>query len=72
MGTGKGIQQLALILLFAAILAGCASSNKAGGPSGIDQMIPGATKWGHYNGENMEGWAARRQKETAVVVFEPR
>src|SRR6266550_1486708 len=44
MGTGKGIQQLAFILLFAAILAGCASSNKTGGPAGIDQMIPGATK----------------------------
>ena len=28
-------------------------------------------RWGHYNGENMEGWAARRQKETAVVVLEP-
>ena len=56
MGTGKGIQQLALILLFAAILAGCASSNNAGGPSGIDQMIPGATKWGHYNGEPVTKW----------------
>ena len=56
MGTGKGIQQLALILLFAAILAGCASSNNAGGTSGIDQMIPGATKWGHYNGEPVTKW----------------
>src|SRR6266403_1342230 len=56
MGTGKGIQQLALILLFAAILAGCASSNNAGGMSGIDQMIPGATKWGHYNGEPVANW----------------
>ncbi len=56
MGTGKGIQQLALILLFAAISAGCASSNNAGGTSGIDQMIPGATKWGHYNGEPVTKW----------------
>ena len=56
MGTGKEIQQLALILLFAAILAGCASSNNAGGTSGIDQMIPGATKWGHYNGEPVTKW----------------
>ncbi len=56
MGTGKGIQQLALILLFAAILAGCASSKNAGGTSGIDQMIPGATKWGHYNGEPVTKW----------------
>src|SRR6266699_3856961 len=57
MGTGKGIQQLALILLFAAISAGCASSNNAGGTSGIDQMIPGATKWGHYNGEPVTKWS---------------
>jgi hypothetical protein len=56
MGTGKEIQQLALILLAAAILAGCASSNKAGGTAGIDQMIPGATKWGHYNGEPVTKW----------------
>ena len=56
MGTGKEIQQLALILLSAAILAACASSNKAGGPAGIDQMIPGATKWGHYNGEPVTKW----------------
>jgi len=56
MGTGKGIQQLALILLFAAISAGCASSKNAGGTSGIDQMIPGATKWGHYNGEPVTKW----------------
>src|SRR4249919_4231821 len=56
MGTGKGILQLALILLFAAILAGCASSNKAAGMSGIDQTIPGATKWGHYDGEPVTKW----------------
>src|SRR6058998_461849 len=56
MGTGKGIQQLAFILLFAAIFVGCASSNKAGGRSGIDQMIPGATKWGSYHGEPVTKW----------------
>src|SRR5438132_11676230 len=56
MGTGKGIQQLALILLMAAISAGCASSNNAGGTSGIDQIIPGATKWGYYNGEPVTKW----------------
>src|SRR5438874_11617692 len=56
MGTGKEIQQLALILLFAAISAGCASSKNAGGTSGIDQMIPGATKWGHYDGEPVTKW----------------
>src|SRR5438093_13167215 len=56
MGTGKEIQRLALILLFAAILAGCASSNRAGSPSGVDQTIPGATKWGHYDGEPVTKW----------------
>jgi deazaflavin-dependent oxidoreductase (nitroreductase family) len=29
-------------------------------------------RWGHFNGEHMEGWAARRRKETAVVILEPR
>jgi len=56
MGTGKEIQRLALILLFAAILAGCASSNRPGSPSGVDQTIPRATKWGHYNGEPVTKW----------------
>jgi len=56
MGTGKGIQQLAFILLFAAIFVVCASSNKAGGTAGIEQMIPGSTKWGHYNGEPVTKW----------------
>jgi deazaflavin-dependent oxidoreductase (nitroreductase family) len=29
-------------------------------------------RWHQFNGEHMESWAARRHKETAVVVFEPR
>ena len=29
-------------------------------------------RWGEYDGENFEGWAARRNRETAVVVLEPR
>ena len=29
-------------------------------------------RWGHFNGDNMDGWAARRPRETAVVVLEPR
>src|SRR6478736_8173718 len=56
MGTGKGIQQLALILLSAAILAGCASGNSTDARPGIDQTIPGATKWGHYDGEPVTKW----------------
>src|SRR5437016_10648795 len=56
MGSGKGIQLFAFIVLFATGLAGCASSNNAGGPPGVDQTIPGATKWGHYDGEPVTKW----------------
>ena len=56
MGNGKGIQLFALISLFASSFAGCASSNSAETQPGIDQTIPGATKWGHYNGEPVTKW----------------
>src|SRR4026209_2008188 len=56
MGSGKGIQLFGLMALLPAILAGCASNNKSAGPPGIDQIIPGATKWGHYNGEPVTKW----------------
>jgi hypothetical protein len=56
MRTGKGIQQLALILLFAAKFAGCASSKSAAGPSAVDQTIAGASKWGHFSGEPVTKW----------------
>jgi hypothetical protein len=39
-----------------AVLAGCASSNRAGGTSGIEQTVPGATKWGYYSGEPITKW----------------
>jgi deazaflavin-dependent oxidoreductase (nitroreductase family) len=29
-------------------------------------------RWGHFNGTNMESWAGRRSRETAVVILEPR
>jgi deazaflavin-dependent oxidoreductase (nitroreductase family) len=29
-------------------------------------------RWGEFNGENMDGYAARRGRETAVVILEPR
>lgn len=29
-------------------------------------------RWTEYNGASMEGWAARRPSETAVVLLEPR
>ena len=28
-------------------------------------------RWGEYNGEHFEAWAARRPRETAVVILEP-
>jgi hypothetical protein len=30
------------------------------------------SRWGEYNGKNLEGWASRRSRETAVVILEPR
>jgi deazaflavin-dependent oxidoreductase (nitroreductase family) len=29
-------------------------------------------RWAEYNGRNQDGWAARRKRETAVVILEPR
>jgi F420H(2)-dependent quinone reductase len=29
-------------------------------------------RWGHYNGDGMASYASRRNKETAVVILEPR
>src|SRR5499427_5234790 len=55
MGIGKGIQLLAAIGLFATALAGSASS-EAGDAPAIDQTVPGATKWGHYDGEPVTKW----------------
>ena len=57
MATGKGIQLCALIALFGTELAGCSSSNSADDArSGMDQVVPGATKWGHYEGEPVTKW----------------
>jgi deazaflavin-dependent oxidoreductase (nitroreductase family) len=28
-------------------------------------------RWRQYDGEDIDGWAARRPRETAVVIFEP-
>jgi deazaflavin-dependent oxidoreductase (nitroreductase family) len=28
-------------------------------------------RWREYDGENLDGWASRRQGETAVVILEP-
>jgi deazaflavin-dependent oxidoreductase (nitroreductase family) len=29
-------------------------------------------RWATYNGPNQDGWAARRNRETAIVILEPR
>ncbi len=29
-------------------------------------------RWAEYDGENLDSWAARRPRETAVVILEPR
>ncbi|MGZ5545402.1 MAG: DUF1353 domain-containing protein, partial [Limisphaerales bacterium] len=56
MGNIKANQLFAFITLFASAFAGCASNNNADARSGIDQTIPGATKWGHYDGEPVTKW----------------
>ena len=56
MGNVTGIQLFVLLTLFAAVFAGCASSNKMGGSSDTNQTMPGATKWGHYDGEPVTKW----------------
>ena len=56
MGNVKAIQSFAFITLFASAFAGCASNNSADTQPGIDQTIPGATKWGHYDGEPVTKW----------------
>jgi deazaflavin-dependent oxidoreductase (nitroreductase family) len=29
-------------------------------------------RWAHYDGKNLDSWASRRPRETAVVILEPR
>ena len=52
----KTIQLLAFIPLLASAFVGCASSNSTNAGPGMDQTIPGATKWGHYDGEPVTKW----------------
>src|SRR5881398_3120139 len=56
MGSGKGIQLFAFIVVFATGLAGCASTNRVGETPGVDKTITGATKWGHYDCEPVAKW----------------
>src|SRR5215475_10347325 len=56
MGNLKVIQLFVVITLFVSAFAGCVSSNSTDTQPGLDQTIPGASKWGHYNGEPVTKW----------------
>lgn len=43
-----------------------------GRAAGPDERPRLWARWAEYNGESMDGWAARRPSETAVVILEPR
>jgi hypothetical protein len=51
----KGIQVLA-VLSFVAVLAACASGKRGDELSAAAQIVPGATKWGHFTGEPVTKW----------------
>jgi hypothetical protein len=55
MGKSRETQSLALVAIVSAVTA-CASHNNATPSSGIDQTVPGATKWGYYSGEPITKW----------------
>jgi hypothetical protein len=67
MGNEKANQLFAFITLFASAFAGCASNNNADTQPGIDQTIPGATKWGHYDGEPVTKWNPDGRTMTLVT-----
>lgn len=51
----KGMRALLLFSLVA-VLAACASGDRAGDLSAAAQTVPGATKWGHFDGEPVTRW----------------
>jgi Protein of unknown function (DUF1353) len=51
----KGIRALLLFSLVA-VLAACASGDRGGDLSAAAQTVPGATKWGHFDGEPVTRW----------------
>jgi len=55
MGNRKGIQ-LFIFSGFMAVFAACASDQGQAQIPGADQTVPGATKWGHFNGEPVTKW----------------
>ncbi len=67
MGNVTGVQLFGLLTLSAAVFAGCASNTKVGGSSDTNQTIPGATKWGHYDGEPVAKWNPDGRTMTLVT-----
>ena len=45
-----------LFVFFVALVAACASDKDQAQVPGVEQVIPGATKWGFYNGEPVTKW----------------
>jgi hypothetical protein len=45
-----------LFVFFVALVAACASDKDQAQVPGAEQVIPGATKWGFYNGEPVTKW----------------
>jgi hypothetical protein len=45
-----------LFVFFVAGFAACASGQDQAQVSGADQIVPGATKWGYYDGEPVTKW----------------
>jgi Protein of unknown function (DUF1353) len=45
-----------LFVFFVALIAACASDKDQAQVPGAEQVIPGATKWGFYNGEPVTKW----------------
>src|SRR5262245_62832987 len=45
-----------LFIFFAAGFAACASDNDQAQVPGVEQVVPGATKWGFYDGQPVTKW----------------
>jgi hypothetical protein len=45
-----------LLVFFAGTFAACASDQDQAQVPGVDQIVPGATRWGFYNGEPVTKW----------------
>jgi hypothetical protein len=52
----RKIIQLFVFFGFMAVFAACASDKDEPQGPGVEQTVPGATKWGHFNGEPVTKW----------------